>query len=442
VPNPFGLSAMVALAGLSLAGAIGVIADDATPSTAQPTQSSPSLSAVAALGARLFYDPSLSSSGKLACSSCHDPATAYAPNNALAVQLGGPDLKRPGIRAVPSLGYMNPTPVFSIGPESLFEVEQLQAAGTAPAAGQLAATPTGVPKARSAAAAVAALVPEGGFFLDGRADTLQEQTLGPLLSPFEMDNTDAHTLFEKLTATAYASDFRKLFGASIFSDEKLTLAEASFALARYEIEEPSFHPFTSKYDAYLRGTATLSPDEAAGLKLFDDAKKGNCSSCHLDKVGGDGQMPNLTDFEYEGLGVPRNAAIPANADPHYYDLGICGPMRTDSYAHQSANCALFKTPTLRNVATRHAFFHNGVYNNLEDVLHFYVGRDTDPEKFYPRAASGQVETLDDAPWQYRHNIDVVDAPLDRHPGDRPALNDREIDQVIAFLKTLTDGYRS
>jgi cytochrome c peroxidase len=158
-------------------------------------------------------------------------------------------------------------------------------------------------------------------------------------------------------------------------------------------------------------------------------------------MSADGQPPDLTDFEFEGLGVPRNKAIPANADPRYYDLGICGPMRTDSYAHQGANCGLFKTPTLRNVATRHAFFHNGVYNNLEDVLHFYVGRDTNPEKFYPRAANGDVEKFNDVPWQYRQNIDVVDAPFDRHPGDRPALDDHEIDQVIAFLKTLTDGYQ-
>ena len=100
-----------------------------------------------------------------------------------------------------------------------------------------------------------------------------------------------------------------------------------------------------------------------------------------------------------------------------------------------------KPRPLRNAATRHAFFHNGVYNNLEDVLHFYVGRDTNPENFYPRAADGQVEKLNDVPWQYRHNIDVIDAPFDRHLGDRPALDDREIDQVIAFLKTLTDGYK-
>ncbi len=219
------------------------------------------------------------------------------------------------------------------------------------------------------------------------------------------------------------------------------MSEASFALARYEIEDPSFHPFSSKYDAYLAGKVRLSADEAAGLKLFEDAKKGNCSSCHLDKVDDAGRPPMFTDFEYEGLGVPRNPAIPANADPSYFDVGICGPMRADSYAQQSANCALFKTPTLRNVATRHVFFHNGVYHNLTDVLRFYVQRDTNPGNIYPKGPDGTVEKLNDVPKKYWPNIDVIDAPFDRHPGQQPALTDDEIKQVVAFLSTLTDGYK-
>jgi cytochrome c peroxidase len=423
----------VVLASLLLAGAVGVMASDATPAAAAKP-----LSAMAALGEKIFFDTALSSSGKLSCASCHSPAAAYAPDNALAVQLGGPDLKRPGIRSVPSLGYMNATPAFSIGPESLFEIEPPPAAVVAPVA-QVASAPAGVPKAQSAAAA-ADLVPRGGFFLDGRADTLEEQAMGPLLSPFEMDNADAHAVFEKLKAASYAPDFAALFGAGIFADEDRALAEASFALARYEVEKTDFHPYSSKYDAYLRGTASLSADEAAGLKLFDDPKKGNCSSCHLDKITPDGQFPDFTDFEYEGLGVPRNPAIPANADPKYYDTGICGPMRSDSYAKQASNCALFKTPTLRNVATRHVFFHNGVFNTLEDVPHFYVQRDTNPEKFYPKGADGSVQKFNDVPVQYRGNIDVLDAPFDRHSGQAPALTDGESDEVIAFLKTLTDGY--
>ena len=419
------------LAALSVgAGTLAVIG---SPAPATPA-AEPPLSLMARLGQRMFFDAGLSASGQQSCASCHEPDKAFAPGNGLAVQLGGPDMRRPGIRATPSLGYMTRTPPFSIGPESLFEVEG-QAVTT-----QTAATPTGQSKADLAAQAQANPVPEGGFFWDGRADTLQEQPTGPLLSPFEMANGSVHEVVERLKRAAYADEFRTLFGAHIFDDEAMAMGEASFALAHYEAEDRDFSPFSSKYDAYLAGKAQLTADEAAGLKLFEDEKKGNCSSCHLDKPTPDGLPPLFSDFEYEGLGVPRNRDIPANADPAYYDLGICGPMRTDSYARDPANCGLFKTPTLRNVATRKVFFHNGVFHNLEDVLDFYVERDIHPEKFYARSPDGSVEKFDDVPDRYRKNMDVIDAPFDRHPGDAPALDAHERQQVIAFLGTLTDGY--
>ena len=108
------------MAAIAVAANTGKVNADAAP-IANPARVP--LSAVATLGRKMFFDATLSASGKQSCASCHEPATAYAPDNALAVQFGGPDLKRPGIRAVPSLGYMNTTPVFSIGPESLFEVD-------------------------------------------------------------------------------------------------------------------------------------------------------------------------------------------------------------------------------------------------------------------------------------------------------------------------------
>jgi len=101
---------------------------------------------------------------------------------------------------------------------------------------------------------------------------------------------------------------------------------------------------------------------------------------------------------------------------------------------------MFLTPTLRNVALRHVFFHNGVFHDLTQVLDFYVDRDIHPERFYPRDAAGRVMKYDDIPAQYRSNVDTVDAPFDRHPGDPPALTPAEIKEVIAFLDTLTDGY--
>src|SRR5271169_455206 len=81
-----------------------------------PTETATELSAVAQLGRKMFFDPSLSSSGQQSCASCHSPTAGYGPPNDLAVQLGGPDLKRSGIRAVPSLRYLEHTPNFSIGP--------------------------------------------------------------------------------------------------------------------------------------------------------------------------------------------------------------------------------------------------------------------------------------------------------------------------------------
>jgi cytochrome c peroxidase len=394
------------------------------------------LSFMAQLGARMFFDRSLSASGRMSCASCHDPRNAYAPNNRLPVQLGGPHLDLQGLRAVPSLQYMTMTPPFSIGPESLQEVDPKVAA---PALGPLAGAHRNTPKAGAVSAV--ALVPQGGFFRDGRADTLQEQSIVPLLSPFEMDNATMDIVRDKLMRAPYASRFKTLFGPDIFADKNMVLSEAAFAIARYETENANFHPFTSQYDFYLRGKAKLSASAARGLKLFDDPKKGNCASCHLDKITADGQPPAFTDYQYEALGAPRNHAIAANRNPLFFDLGICGPLRSDSYAKQAANCGLFKTPTLRNVATRHGFFHNGFFKTLRDVLRFYVERDTNPEKWYPRRPDGTVEKFDDVPQRYRANIDVIDAPLDRKAGEQPALNAAEIDDTIAFLDTLTDGYK-
>ena len=234
---------------------------------------------------------------------------------------------------------------------------------------------------------------------------------------------------------------KQLFGPTLFEQPGLALDEALFALARYQLEEPSFHPYDSKYDAYLAGKVKLSEAEARGQKLFENPNKGNCASCHIDKPSRDGRLPpTFTDYEFEALGAPRNKEIPANSDPNSYDLGLCGPLRKD-YSNTADYCGLFKTPSLRNVATRKVFFHNGVFHSLEEVLHFYVERETNPAKWYPRLPNGEIDRYNDLPARYKQNIDVVDAPFDRKEGDEPALNDAEIADVIAFLQTLTDGYQ-
>jgi cytochrome c peroxidase len=407
------------------------------------------LSAVAQLGRKMFFDPSLSSSGKMSCASCHSPDAAYGPPNDLAVQLGGADMKHPGIRAVPSLRYLEHTPNFSIGPNPEMADNDPVPLDTGAPTGPVLPTSdvkvASVAKATTdpaARAAAEANVPQGGLDRDGRADTFQTQALGPLLDPNEMDNHNVEELLERLKHAAYADDLKKLFGANIFNQPELALDEAMFALSRFQTEEPSFHPYDSKYDAYLAGKAELSPAEQRGLKLFEDPLKGNCSSCHLDRTSRDGlYRPAFTDYQFEALAVPRNRDLPVNGDPSFHDLGLCGPMRKD-YTNAAAYCGLFKTPTLRNVATRKVFFHNGVFRSLDQVLHFYVERETEPAKWYPKLPSGEIDRYDDLPVQYRSNVDTVDAPYDRKQGESPALNDSEIADIIAFLGTLNDGYRT
>jgi len=233
----------------------------------------------------------------------------------------------------------------------------------------------------------------------------------------------------------------QLFGPGVFSSPSLALGETYFALARYQIEERSFHPYDSKFDYYLAARATLNAQELRGMQLFDDPKKGNCAACHPDKASKDGRhAPLFTDFQFEALAAPRNPQIQANRDLIFFDEGLCGPIRKDMTG-QAQYCGLFKTPSLRNTATRRVFFHNGVFRSLHDVVRFYVERETRPEKWYPRMADGGIEMYDDIRAANRLNVDLLDAPFDRKRGQEPALTKTEIEDVAAFLQTLTDGYQ-
>ncbi|WP_112488073.1 cytochrome-c peroxidase [Thiomonas sp. X19] len=422
------------------------------------------LSAAAQLGRQLFFDTALSASGEQSCASCHDPSHAYNPplgrtGAGLAplggsepkvsvgahndpprasgpVMLGGPHLTTPGYRPPPSLAYLYRQQNFSIGPDNaenetitLQRLIQL---------GQDAARITKT--AQSTAATAQNLVPQGGLFWDGRVNTLQQQADGPLFNPVEMDAGSPQRVAAILRRQPYAKDFTQLFGPNVFLDPQQTVAEALFAIARYQIEDPSFHPFTSQYDAWLQGKARLSAQQMRGYLAFNDVHKGNCAACHLDKPTANGLPPLFTDTQYEALGVPRNPHIPANKNPRYVDLGLCGPFRTD-LKNQTQYCGMFLTPTLRNVAQRPVYFHNGVYHDLKQVLDFYNFRDVQPQTIYPVGADGKVEKYNDLPAEYHANIDTIDPPFNRKPGEKPAMSAQDMRDIIAFLKTLNDGWR-
>lgn len=394
------------------------------------------LSAVAQLGKEMFNDPSLSASGKQSCASCHSAARAFGPPNDLSVQLGGPHMTDAGYRPVPSLGYLYRQAPFSIGPD--------QGETDAPVSvDALASAAQGTQRAQKTAGvapAAPAMVPQGGLFWDGRASTLQDQALGPMTNPVEMANPSVDAVADKLMHSKYTNTMKQLFGPRVTSDPNLLVSEAMFAIGRYQFEDTAFHPFTSKYDAWLEGHARLSQAELRGLHLFNDQNKANCAGCHLSQPSSDGLPPLFTDTQYEALGVPRNHALAQNKDPKFFDMGVCGPFR-DDMTKQTQYCGMFLTPTLRNVATRGVFFHNGVYHNLKQVMDFYNLRNTSPDKIYPRDASGKVMKYDDLPPQYQANVDVADAPFDRKFGDKPAMTDQDIDDIIAFMKTLDDGYK-
>lgn len=392
------------------------------------------LSAMAELGRLVFYDAKLSSSGKLSCASCHSPDHNYTPPGDLPAMLGGPELSRQGVRAVPSLMYLEHEPGFSIGPDNdqNENVDLAQLATASLDAVRVQKT------ADQASQSAGNMVPQGGLFWDGRANTLQDQAMSPLLDPREMDGGNTQIVAEKLRNAPYADRMLQLFGALVFNDPHLAVAEALFAVARYQIEDRSFHPYTSKYDYWLEGKARFTPSELRGYMLFNDKTKANCAGCHADKPSRDGIPPLFTDHQFEALGLPRNGALKVNQDPGYFDLGVCGPYRSDMSA-ETQYCGMFVTPTLRNVAKRQVFFHNGVYHTLQQVMDFYNFRDTDPQKIYPEV-DGAMQKFDDLPLRYHGNVDVADPPFDRHPGDTPAMTASDEADIIAFLQTLNDGY--
>ncbi len=334
-------------------------------------------SALAQLGERIYHDRNLSGSGRMSCATCHDPLFTHGPPNALAVQVGGTFETEFGVRAAPSLRYLERQPPFD------------------------------------------ATLRRGGLMADGRADTLAQQALLPWFSPLELDVGDAATLVRKLRAAPYVAQFDALFPGA--ADDATTVRRMAQALQAFQQEDPRFHPYDSKFDLVAAGRESFSAAEQRGRTVFEDPARGNCAGCHPSRPGSDGRPPQFTDFGYAALGVPRNAAIPRNANAAYFDLGLCGPQRQDQPA--AANCGLFRTPGLRNVARRPVFFHNGLLKTLPDALRFYATRDTRPLDWYAG------EPFDDLPRAYHANLMAVQP-----------ISAAEQADLACFLATLSDGH--
>lgn len=393
--------------------ALGILATSASVHADETCP--PPLSPLQALGQQLFNDVNLSVSRAQACSSCHEEERAFTGNNAadpfFPVAIGAlPTLV--GVRNSPSAKYTSFTPAFGFANED------------------------------------GEWVPSGGQFLDGRADSLAAQAAGPFINPREMAMPSKAAVVERIALAVYAPDFQQVFGADVFEDVDQAYAAMTRAIEAFE-QTPIFSPFSSKFDAVLRGEACFSEEESLGFALFKDPEKGNCIGCHVGNE--ESQDPKdwlFTDFTYDNLGVPRNDLIPDNADPAFFDLGLCQqpglearvPAEVeDATALIASLCGAFKVPSLRNVAVTAPYMHNGYFTSLRDVVEFYVTRDTNPERWYP-TVDGAVTKFNDLPADYVGNVNTSEVPYDRSPGQAPRLSSDEIDQLVAFLKTLSDGY--
>lgn len=388
LPNPCGLAkhlirvlAVASLVCLGLASCGG--GGDSTPPT------------LASVGDLLFHDQTLSASGRLACASCHSPQQGNADPAGTLLPLGGPNLDQQGFRSSPSLSYLNSNTAFSLN------------FGSA----------------------------QGGFTWDGHSDSRRAQAATPLLNPAELANTSVADVVAKLKAAAYFPSFLAVLRLDASASDQAIFDGVTVALEAYQAQDSDFARFNSKFDQFLDGQVALSAQEARGLALFNDTNTGNCVACHASAPGPDGSRPLFTGFSYFALGLPRNAAITANADPTFFDLGLCGPKRSD-LAAQTALCGQFKVPTLRNIALTAPYFHNGVIQTLEEAVNFYATRDSDPAHWYPLVA-GVPDMFNDLPPAFRANV-VQFAPFGLVAGN-PRLGVQDTADIVAFLRTLTDN---
>jgi cytochrome c peroxidase len=330
-----------------------------------------------------------------------------------------------------------------------------------------------------------------------------EQAQDPPIDPNEMGLPDTACAVYRLSQSQYRSLFETVWGVQAFvvkwpsnveqvcsspgpppsadpypvhlskedrgrSDS--TYDEFALSVALYEAS-PEVSPFTSKFDYALAhpDKQILSGDELAGWNAFNG--KAMCNTCHLDGTASTAKQTNqpplkpadaasvaplFTDFTSANLGLPKNVAIPYydenKADKYgfapnplglgFIDRGVGDFLRSagnpNSEWKQYADSfdGKFQTSTLRNVDKRprpdfvKAYMHNGYLKSLKEVVHFYNTRDVLPRCKGPDDP-GQKVSCWPAP-EVPMNVDQTVGRL--------GLTDKEEDQIVAFLKTLTDGY--
>jgi len=388
------------------------------------------------LGKSIFFDDNLSINRNQACAVCHAPGVGWTGPDS-DINAGGSVYEgsipgRFGDRKPPSSAYATQSPIFFQDKKGMFV---------------------------------------GGNFWDGRAtgevlgNPAADQALGPFLNPAEQALPDSacvvYRVCNPVVPGDYPVSFEDIWGVGscdiawpadvevvcategvtvALSDADRTKSDMAYgniglSIAAYEAS-PEVNAFDSKYDLTYRGMAKLSKVEQRGFALFRG--KGMCHRCHISN----GQMALFTDFTFDNLGVPQNPENPAGVAPAFVDPGLGGFLQKAGYPEEvyMAEWGKHKVPTLRNVDLRpdegfvKAYAHNGYFKSLEGIVHFYNTRDVKPEcpGLYTEA-----EALAEDCWpapEVAQNVNVDEL------GDL-GLTPEEEAAIVAFLKTLSDGFQ-
>ena len=395
------------------------------------------LTPVQQLGKSLFFDEHLSINQNQSCASCHQPEAGWSGptmqfNRGGAVYEGSIQ-HRFGKRKPPSAAYAAQSPVLHVDKEGLYI---------------------------------------GGNFHDGRAtgeklgNPSADQAQMPFVNPVEQAFSDSACVIFRacnpVTPADYPHTFVEVLGREacainwpdaveqLCSTQGVTLAlsaddrirsddsydRIALAIAAYEAST-EVNPFSSKYDLSLAGKAELSEQEQLGQELYFD--KGKCNLCHV----ADGERALFTDYSYDNLGFPQNPLNPAGVAPDFIDAGLGGFLQDTGHTKEKyqPQWGKHKVPSLRNIDLRpdknfvKSFGHNGYFKSLEGIVNFYNTRDTKPQ--CPGLYSEKL-ALSEGCWP----VPEVSANLNREELGNLGLTANEEAAIVAFLRTLSDGYQA
>lgn len=346
------------------------------------TVSAASLTRMEQLGKSMYKDNNFSLTGTQSCQTCHHPGAGFAdPTNSrdpyyTVVSLGDDGVSLGG-RNAPSAAYAGYSQKLTRDDEDNFY---------------------------------------GGLFWDGRAtgqtilgDPLAEQAQGPPLNPVEMNMPDKEAVVEEVRKASYVQNFLNVFGANSLDDIETAYDYIATAIAAYE-RSAEVQMFSSRYDLGI-----LTEKESAGETLFLT----KCSKCHSVEVTPE-HYALFTDYSYHNIGIPVNTLIPVDPsveDPTDYGLGgFLNDPGNEFYQDAPQQMGKFKVPTLRNIGLTAPYGHNGYFPTLRAIIDFKNNRN-----------DGSYE------------LPEVEANLNTTDIGNLGLTDAQVDDIVAFLMTLTDN---